>query len=63
MISANRIAVFDTTLRDGEQSPGCSMNLDEKVRLAHQLEALGYLNMAIQPSLGTDYASAIKVLA
>jgi len=41
MISANRIAVFDTTLRDGEQSPGCSMNLDEKVRLAHQLEALG----------------------
>ena len=41
MISANRIAVFDTTLRDGEQSPGCSMNLGEKVRLAHQLEALG----------------------
>lgn len=36
-----RIAVFDTTLRDGEQSPGCSMNLAEKVRLAHQLESLG----------------------
>ncbi len=41
MISGNRISVFDTTLRDGEQSPGCSMNLEEKVRLAHQLEALG----------------------
>ncbi|HEX6625408.1 MAG TPA: 2-isopropylmalate synthase [Pyrinomonadaceae bacterium] len=37
----NRVSIFDTTLRDGEQSPGCSMNLDEKVRLAHQLEALG----------------------
>lgn len=36
-----RIAVFDTTLRDGEQSPGCSMSLDEKVRMAHQLENLG----------------------
>ncbi len=36
-----RISIFDTTLRDGEQSPGCSMNLDEKVRMALQLEALG----------------------
>jgi 2-isopropylmalate synthase len=36
-----RIAIFDTTLRDGEQSPGCSMNLDEKVRMARQLETLG----------------------
>ena len=36
-----RIAIFDTTLRDGEQSPGCSMTLDEKVCLARQLEMLG----------------------
>jgi 2-isopropylmalate synthase len=36
-----RITVFDTTLRDGEQSPGCSMNQQEKLRLAHQLERLG----------------------
>jgi len=35
------IKVFDTTLRDGEQSPGCSMNLEEKLRVAAQLEALG----------------------
>jgi 2-isopropylmalate synthase len=35
------ITIFDTTLRDGEQSPGCSMNLKEKVRLARSLEDLG----------------------
>ncbi|HVQ38445.1 MAG TPA: 2-isopropylmalate synthase [Pyrinomonadaceae bacterium] len=37
----DRISIFDTTLRDGEQSPGCSMDLDEKLRMARQLEALG----------------------
>jgi len=37
----SRITVFDTTLRDGEQSPGCSMNRQEKLRLAHQLDRLG----------------------
>jgi 2-isopropylmalate synthase len=36
-----RITIFDTTLRDGEQSPGCSMNRQEKLRLAHQLDRLG----------------------
>src|SRR6202043_3522703 len=36
-----RITIFDTTLRDGEQSPGCSMNQQEKLRLAHQLDRLG----------------------
>ncbi|MFZ0685690.1 MAG: 2-isopropylmalate synthase [Terriglobales bacterium] len=35
------ITIFDTTLRDGEQSPGCSMNVQEKLRLAQQLENLG----------------------
>ena len=40
-MAAERISIFDTTLRDGEQSPGCSMNLDEKVRMARQLESLG----------------------
>ncbi len=38
---SERVAIFDTTLRDGEQSPGCSMNLEEKLRLARQLDALG----------------------
>ena len=37
----NRVIVFDTTLRDGEQSPGCSMNTDEKLKVAIQLEKLG----------------------
>ncbi len=36
-----KISIFDTTLRDGEQSPGCSMNLAEKIRMARQLEFLG----------------------
>jgi 2-isopropylmalate synthase len=36
-----RVAIFDTTLRDGEQSPGCSMNPGEKLRLARQIEKLG----------------------
>ena len=36
-----RIRIFDTTLRDGEQSPGCSMNLTEKIEMARQLEKLG----------------------
>jgi len=35
------ITIFDTTLRDGEQSPGCSMNQQEKLRLAQQLDRLG----------------------
>jgi 2-isopropylmalate synthase len=38
---SNRLIIFDTTLRDGEQSPGASMNLEEKVRMARQLDALG----------------------
>lgn len=35
-----QIKIFDTTLRDGEQSPGCSMNLKEKIEMAKQLERL-----------------------
>ncbi|MDH5748268.1 MAG: 2-isopropylmalate synthase, partial [Rhodospirillales bacterium] len=38
---SNRIIIFDTTLRDGEQSPGASMNLDEKKRIALVLEEMG----------------------
>ena len=35
------IRIFDTTLRDGEQSPGASMNIEEKVMIAKQLARLG----------------------
>ena len=37
----SHVRIFDTTLRDGEQSPGFSMNTSEKIRMAHQLAALG----------------------
>jgi 2-isopropylmalate synthase len=40
-MSDNTVLFFDTTLRDGEQSPGCSMTEPEKLRLAHALDALG----------------------
>lgn len=40
-MSDNRILIFDTTLRDGEQSPGASMNLGEKLQVAHALKELG----------------------
>ena len=39
--SANNIIIFDTTLRDGEQSPGASMNLNKKIRIATVLEGMG----------------------
>src|SRR4051812_17918998 len=38
---ANRVRIFDTTLRDGEQSPGIALNKSEKVEIAHQLARLG----------------------
>ncbi len=38
---SNRVYIFDTTLRDGEQSPGCSMTVPEKTRMAHKLVDLG----------------------
>jgi 2-isopropylmalate synthase len=41
MPNSNQIVFFDTTLRDGEQSPGCTMHHEEKLRMAHQLRDLG----------------------
>jgi len=40
-ILPDHVVVFDTTLRDGEQSPGCSMNVEEKIQIAQLLEAMG----------------------
>jgi len=36
----DRVYIFDTTLRDGEQSPGATMNLDEKMQIAQLLEEM-----------------------
>ena len=41
MSTNNRVLIFDTTMRDGEQSPGASMNRDEKIRIAKTLEEMG----------------------
>jgi 2-isopropylmalate synthase len=40
-MTSDRVIFLDTTLRDGEQSPGCSMNVNEKLKMAHALEELG----------------------
>jgi 2-isopropylmalate synthase len=40
-MAENKVFIFDTTLRDGEQVPGCKLNTEEKVQLALELEALG----------------------
>jgi 2-isopropylmalate synthase len=58
------VSIFDTTLRDGEQSPGCSMNLDEKVRLARKLEGLGVdiIEAGFPIASEGDYA-AVKAVA
>jgi len=41
VLMSDRVYIFDTTLRDGEQSPGCSMNVPEKIRMARKLVELG----------------------
>ena len=63
-MSKDRLYIFDTTLRDGEQSPGFSMNTDEKLRLARQLEVLGVDIMeAGFPIASDDDALAVKLIA
>ena len=43
-----KIYIFDTTLRDGEQSPGASMNLEEKIQIAEILEEKGWKNRRVE---------------
>lgn len=63
-MSENYIRIFDTTLRDGEQAPGFSMNLEEKVRLAKQLEALGVdVIEAGFPAASPDDFSAVQAIS
>lgn len=60
-----RITIFDTTLRDGEQSPGCSMNVHEKARLARQLDRLGVdvIEAGFPIASDGDYAAVQAVAA
>jgi 2-isopropylmalate synthase len=64
MITDNQIIIFDTTLRDGEQSPGASMNQAEKLRIATQLEKLG-VNVieAGFPAASEGDFEAVKIIA
>src|SRR5450432_4722957 len=51
---SNRIYIFDTTLRDGEQSPGCSMTVPEKLRIAAKLADLGVDTMEAGFPIASD---------
>src|SRR5271168_5182100 len=60
-----RVTIFDTTLRDGEQSPGCSMNPREKLRLAQQLDSLGVdvIEAGFPIASEGDFAAVRKIAA
>ena len=61
---SERLVIFDTTLRDGEQAPGFSMRVEEKVRLARQLEKLGVdIIEAGFPISSEDDAEAVRRVA
>ncbi len=61
---SDTVLIFDTTLRDGEQSPGATMNLQEKVRLARQLEILGVdIVEAGFPASSQGDFEAVRVIA
>ena len=63
--SQDRLLFFDTTLRDGEQSPGCSMTRDEKLAMAHTLESLGVdvLEAGFAIASDGDFASIQAIAA
>ena len=59
----DRVQIFDTTLRDGEQSPGATMNVEEKLAIARQLEHLGVdvIEAGFAASSDGDFASVRRV--
>ncbi|PKV62907.1 2-isopropylmalate synthase [Pontibacter ramchanderi] len=63
-MSVQKIQIFDTTLRDGEQVPGCKLNMDEKLVIAKQLELLGVdvIEAGFPVSSPGDFA-AVKAIA
>jgi len=64
MMSDDRVRVFDTTLRDGEQSPGINLNSQEKLHIAYQLAALGVdIIEAGFPAASPGDAEAVRLIA
>jgi 2-isopropylmalate synthase len=63
--SPERVQIFDTTLRDGEQSPGATMNVEEKLMMARQLEKLGVdvIEAGFAASSEGDFEAVSKVAA
>jgi 2-isopropylmalate synthase len=64
-MTANKIQIFDTTLRDGEQVPGCKLNTKEKIELALKLEELGVdiIEAGFPISSPGDFASVSQIAA
>jgi 2-isopropylmalate synthase len=63
-VADDRLIIFDTTLRDGEQAPGFSMNTAEKLQLARQLQTLGVdVLEAGFPIASSDDAEAVRLIA
>jgi len=63
-VANEKLIIFDTTLRDGEQAPGFSMNTEEKLLLARQIESLGVdIIEAGFPIASDDDAHAVKLIA
>src|ERR1700712_3619822 len=59
----NRVYVFDTTLRDGEQVPGCQLTTPEKIEIALELEALGVdiIEAGFPVSSPGDFQSVVEI--
>jgi 2-isopropylmalate synthase len=63
-MSSDRLTIFDTTLRDGEQAPGFSMRIDEKLKMARQLAALGVDIIEAGFPIASDAdAEAVRMIA
>ena len=63
-MSTNRLTIFDTTLRDGEQAPGFSLRIDEKLKMARQLATLGVDILEAGFPIASDAdAEAVRMIA
>src|SRR5574337_168529 len=63
MNDKNKVHIFDTTLRDGEQVPGCQLNTEEKIQVAKALEELGVdiIEAGFPVSSPGDFTSVVEI--